>query len=64
MTASERLALDGTLRTLPDRYRLVIELRVLTQPRMTLKQVGERLGVSYQRAGQLQAGALWRVGCH
>jgi hypothetical protein len=29
-----------------------------------LKHVGERLGVSRQRAGPLQASAVWRVGCH
>jgi hypothetical protein len=64
MTADKRLALDRALRSLRDRYRLVIELRFLTEPPSTLKQVGARLGVSYQRAGQLQAGALWRVGSH
>jgi hypothetical protein len=64
MTANERRALDATLAALPDRLRLVLELRFLTEPGWTLKQLGERLGVSQQRAGQLQAGALWRVGCH
>jgi hypothetical protein len=47
MTSDQWLALDAGLRGLPDWHRLVIELRFLTQPRMTLKQVGERLAVSY-----------------
>jgi hypothetical protein len=63
MTADEWLALDTALRGLSGRRRLVIELRFLTEPRPTLKQVGQRLGVSRQRAGQLQAGAVWRLGC-
>ena len=50
------------LAALPDRLRLVLELRFLSEPPCTLKQVGMRLGVSYQRAGQLQATALWRLG--
>jgi hypothetical protein len=62
MTADERQALDAALAALPERLRLVLELRFLTEPGWTLKQVGERLGLSYQRAGQLQAAALWRLG--
>ena len=62
MTADEGRALDAALAALPERLRLVLELRFLTEPGWTLKQVGERLGVSQQRAGQLQATALWRVG--
>jgi hypothetical protein len=63
MTADERRALDAALAALPDRLRLVLELRFLTEPGWTLKQVGECSGVSQQRAGQLQAAALWRLGC-
>ena len=62
MTADEGRALDAALAALPERLRLVLELRFLTEPGWTLKQVGERLGVSQQRAGQLQATALWRLG--
>ena len=64
MTADKWHALDAALARLPDPHRLVIELRFLTEPRPTLKQVGERLGVSHQRVAQLQAGGVWRVGCH
>ena len=63
MTADEGRALDAALAALPERLRLVLQLRFLTEPRPTLKQVGQRLGVSRQRAGQLQAGAVWRLGC-
>ena len=62
MTADERRALDAALAALPERLRLVLELRFLTEPGWTLNQVGERLGLSYQRVAQLQGRALWLVG--
>ena len=62
MTTDERRALDAALAALPDRLRLVLELRFLTEPGWTLKQLGERLGLSYQRVAQLQGRALWLVG--
>jgi hypothetical protein len=37
-------------------------MRFLTEPSLTLRQVGQRLGVSPQRVSQLQATALWRLG--
>ena len=64
MTADERRALDAALAALPERLRLVLELRFLTEPGWTLKQVGERLGISYQPVAELQTGALWPVACH
>ena len=62
MTTDERRALDAALAALPERLRLVLELRFLTEPGWTLNQVGERLGLSYQRVAQLQGRALWLVG--
>jgi len=62
MTADERRALDAALAALPERLRLVLALRFLTEPGWTLKQLGERLGLSYQRVAQLQGRALWLVG--
>ena len=38
-----------------------MELRFFTQPPLTLRQVGQRLGVSPQRVSQWQATALWRM---
>lgn len=61
MTGDEQLALGLALRSLPDRLRLVVELRLLAEPPLTLRQVGQRLGVSPQRVSQLQATALWRL---
>jgi RNA polymerase sigma factor (sigma-70 family) len=58
MTKRERVALDEALDGLPDRLRLVIELRFLAEPRWTMQRLGDRLGLSYQRVGQLQYRAL------
>ena len=62
MTADERRLLDAALAALPDRLRLVLEMRFLTEPGWTMNQVGQRLGLSYQRVAQLQGRALWLVG--
>jgi DNA-directed RNA polymerase sigma subunit (sigma70/sigma32) len=61
MTDDEQLALDLALRGLPDRLRLLVELRFLAERPLTLKQAGQRLGISPQRASPLQTTALWRM---
>jgi DNA-directed RNA polymerase sigma subunit (sigma70/sigma32) len=49
-TEDERLALGVSLHRLPGRLRFVVEQRFLTQPPLTLQQVGDRLGVTKERA--------------
>ncbi len=65
--AIERAAMDdivrGALENLPDRQRHVLELRFGvgdSQPR-TLAEVGEELGISRERARQLEANGLRRL---
>ncbi len=49
------------LATLPKRYRTVIERRWLSDAPITLREVGEELGVSHERARQMELIAMRKL---
>lgn len=60
MTA-ERLQVLRACETLPERQRLVLRLHYREE--LTLRQIGERLGVTESRVSQIHAEAILRVRC-
>jgi RNA polymerase sigma-32 factor len=51
----------AALGCLDERERLVIELRIMSEPALTLAAVGERLGCGRERARQLEARAMKKL---
>ncbi|OGM26145.1 hypothetical protein A3D00_02885 [Candidatus Woesebacteria bacterium RIFCSPHIGHO2_02_FULL_38_9] len=59
ITRIEADAVKRSLTQLPKRWRTVVELHI--EEGQTLKEVGEELGVSRSRAGNIQQAALRRL---
>jgi RNA polymerase primary sigma factor len=58
--------LESALEALPERLRLIIELRfgLGDEPPRSLEEIGKRLGVTRERVRQLEARALELLGAH
>ena len=54
-------SLTGALDGLTDRERNIIQMRYLDEPKLTLEQVGEKLGKCRERIRQIEAGALLKM---
>ncbi len=59
-----RVVLDKLLRGLSRRERLVVEMRFLHDPPLTLKQAGRRMDLSRERIRQIEVEALWKLRKH
>jgi len=55
--ATRRVVRDA-MRALPERYREILETRIMADPPATLKQLGARYGVSKERIRQVEIRAL------
>lgn len=56
-----RRHIESRLAMLPERERLIVELNILREPKVTLEKIGEMVCLTKERTRQLRDVGLWRM---
>lgn len=59
-----RAVIESALESIPERERLIVELNVLRDPKITLDKIGVMVGLTEERARQLRNVGLGRIRAH